>query len=157
MTASDAHKHVRPLDFDDLHLRKKYSVAQAYGRSKAANISFIQELARRLAGTGVTANSFHPGFVRTDMGANHGPWSKLLLKVISPFANSPERGADTGMLLATAPELAGQSGGYYAKRKRLEPAATARGDDQARRLWEVSEAMTGLEHVEGSAGREWRS
>ena len=90
MTTSDAHKHVRPLDFDDLHLRKKYSVAQAYGRSKAANILFIQELARRLAGTGVTANSFHPGFVRTDMGANHGPWAKLLLKVISPFANSPK-------------------------------------------------------------------
>ncbi len=116
-TASDAHKGAR-LDFDDLQSAKKYSGFSVYGRSKLANILFNRELARRIAGTGVTANCLHPGFVATRFGDQSGGILSVAVKIAKPIgAISPEEGAKTIIYLASSPEVEGKSGGYYYKNK----------------------------------------
>ncbi len=131
------------LDFDDLQGAKRYNGWQAYGRSKLANILFTRELARRLAGTGVTANCFHPGVVATRFGSASGGLTGLLLPLARPFFSSPDDGADTLVYLASAPEIADATGQYFVKRKIVQPSARARDDAAARRLWEASEALAG--------------
>jgi len=144
-TASDAHKFGGgALNFDDLQGEKRYSVTRAYGQSKLANILFTRELARREADTGVTANAFHPGFVGSDFSKNNGRIATLLMTLGRPFARSPEKGAETGVYLCSAPSLVGQSGGYWTDMKQVAPAAYARRDADAARLWEISERLTGL-------------
>ena len=139
-TASDAHAGAR-LDFDDLQCAAGYGGLKAYGRSKLCNILFTRELARRLAGTGVTANCLHPGVVATRFGDEAGGWTAWLFPVIRRFAISPEAGADTIVYLVSSPEVAGVSGEYFAKRRIATPSAAARDDAAARLLWEKSEAI----------------
>ena len=105
---------------------------------------FTRGLARRLDGTAVTASCAHPGVVRTGSGRESRPLLKLGVTIARPFMASPERGADTIVYLASSSDVAGQSGGYYVKRQRREPSAAARDDAAARRLWELSEKLTGL-------------
>jgi hypothetical protein len=93
---------------------------------------------------GVMANCAHPGVVRTGFGRESRPLLKLGITIARPFMLSPERGADTIMYLASSPDVAGQTAGYYVKRQRREPSAAARDDTVARELWELSERMTGL-------------
>ncbi len=143
-TASDAHKG-QTLDFDDLQARRSYSAFKVYGRSKLANILFTRELAKKLAGTGVTANCLHPGFVATRFGDN----SQGLLKVAiglakSLIAISPEKGAQTIVYLASSPEVAQASGGYYYKNKLATPTAQAQDDASAKRLWQDTEKLAGV-------------
>ena len=145
LTASDAHRMGGEIDLEDLGLERGYSWSRAYGRSKGANILYTRELSRRLDGSGVTVNCYHPGMVRSELGANEGMLAKLLLKLIWPFALSPEAGADTGVHLATTPEFEGRSGGYYYKRKPLESKPWASDAAKARRLWERSIEMTGFD------------
>jgi NAD(P)-dependent dehydrogenase (short-subunit alcohol dehydrogenase family) len=140
---SDAHSAAR-LDLSDLNLERGWDSWRSYANSKLANILFTRELARRLDGTGVTANCAHPGVVRTGFGRQATPLLKLGITIARPFMLSPERGADTIVYLASSPDVAGQSGGYYVKRQRREPSAAARDDDAARKLWEISQEMTGL-------------
>jgi NAD(P)-dependent dehydrogenase (short-subunit alcohol dehydrogenase family) len=140
---SDAHSAAR-LDLSDLNLERGWDSWRSYANSKLANILFTRELARRLDGTGVTANCAHPGVVRTGFGRQATPLVKLGITIVRPFLLSPERGADTIVYLASSPDVAGQSGGYYVKRQRREPSAAARDDDAARKLWEISQEMTGL-------------
>jgi retinol dehydrogenase 12 len=140
---SDAHSAAR-LDLADLNLERGWDSWRSYANSKLANILFTRELARRLDGTGVTANCAHPGVVRTGFGRQARPLLKLGITIARPFLLSPERGADTIVYLASSPEVAGQSGGYYVKRQRREPSAAARDDATARKLWEISQEMTGL-------------
>src|SRR5215469_2633046 len=142
-TTSDAHSAAR-LDLSDLNLENGWVSWRSYANSKLANILFTRELARRLDGTGVTANCAHPGVVRTGFGRQARPLLKLGITIARPFLLSPERGADTIVYLATSPDVAGQSGGYYVKRQRREPSAAARDEGAARELWEVSQEMTGL-------------
>ena len=141
-TASDAHRGAS-LDFDDLQGSKGYSGWKAYGSSKLANILFTRELARRLGGTGVTANCLHPGFVATRFGDSAGGWTSRLIPWAKMFAISPERGADTIVYLASSPEVQGVTGEYFVKRKVERPSAAARDDEAARRLWEASETLAG--------------
>jgi retinol dehydrogenase 12 len=141
--ASDAHTAAR-LDLDDLQLEHGWDSWRAYANSKLANILFTRELARRLDGTGVTANCAHPGVVRTRFGNEGGPLLRFGLALGRPFMLSPQRGASTVVYLATSPEVAGATGGYYVKSKLREPSAAARDDATARRLWELSEELTGL-------------
>lgn len=143
--ASDAHRMARPgLDFDDLQGRKRYSGMQAYARSKLANILFTTELARRLAGTGVTANSLHPGFVATNFGQGNG-WVSTVIKLTAPvFGLRAAEGAKTGVYLAASPEVEGVTGKYFVKCRPAEPAPPGRDEQAARRLWQVSEEMIGL-------------
>jgi hypothetical protein len=140
---SDAHSAAR-LDLGDPNLEHGWESWRSYANSKLANILFTRELARRLDGTGVTANCAHPGVVRTGFGRESRPLLKLGITIARPFMASPERGADTIVYLASSPDVAGQTGGYYVKRQRREPSAAARDDTAARELWELSEKMTGL-------------
>jgi retinol dehydrogenase 12 len=140
---SDAHSAAR-LDLRDPNLEHGWDSWRSYANSKLANILFTRELARRLDGTGVTANCAHPGVVRTGFGRESRPLLKLGITIARPFMLSPERGAETIVYLASSPDVAGQTGGYYVKRQRREPSAAARDDTAARELWELSEKMTGL-------------
>jgi len=139
-TSSDAHKGMT-LDFSNLQSAGGYSGLKVYGRSKLANILFTRELARRLAGTGVTANCFHPGVVATRFGSSSGGFASFVIPFLRPFFISPERGADTLAYLASSPEVADTTGEYFVKRKIVEPSSAARDDPAARRLWEASEAL----------------
>ena len=137
--SSAAHKNCT-LDLDDLQGERRYSGFGAYSRSKLANVLFTQELSRRLEGTGVTANCLHPGVVATGIFRNVPGWIRFILT--SPLVLSPERGADTMIYLATAPELAGVSGEYFVKREPVRSSRASRDAETARRLWWASEVLT---------------
>jgi NAD(P)-dependent dehydrogenase (short-subunit alcohol dehydrogenase family) len=140
-TASNAHFGAR-LDFADLQCARDYSGWRAYRRSKLCNVLFTRELARRLAGTGVTANCLHPGFVASRFGDEAGGWNGWAISLAKRFAAiSPEEGADTIVYLASSPAVAAVSGAYFAKRKIAKPSAAARDDAAARTLWERSEEL----------------
>jgi retinol dehydrogenase 12 len=142
--ASDAHRFGGPLDFGDLQSERRYRPMRVYGRSKLCNILFTRELAQRLRGSGVTANCAHPGAVATRLGQQSGWWARALGRALGVFFSSPEEGARTPVYLAASPEVADKSGGYFAREREREPAAFARDDDAAHRLWEVSADLTGI-------------
>ena len=110
-TASNAHRQGH-LDFDDLHSARRFRAFTVYGTSKLCNILFTRELARRLAGRGVTANSFTPGFVATRFGDQAGGLYALGVRVAKLFADSAEKGAETLVYLASSPEAANVSGQF---------------------------------------------
>jgi NAD(P)-dependent dehydrogenase (short-subunit alcohol dehydrogenase family) len=139
-TSSTAHQGAS-LDFDDLQSARGYGGFKVYGRSKLANILFTRELARRLAGTGVTANCFHPGVVATRFGSSSGGFASLVIPLLRPFFLSPAQGADTLVYLASAPDVAKTTGEYFVKRRVVTPSSAARDDKAAKRLWEASEAL----------------
>jgi NAD(P)-dependent dehydrogenase (short-subunit alcohol dehydrogenase family) len=141
-TASAAHIG-RSLDFDDLQLTKEYGIMTAYGRSKLANILFTRELARRLAGTGVTANCLHPGFVATGLGQRAGGIFGWAVRFTMLFAGQAKRGAQTIVHLASSPDVASVSGAYFISSRQAEPSPAARDDLAARRLWDESERIAG--------------
>ena len=139
-TASAAHYGAK-LDFEDLQCARGYSAWKAYNRSKLANILFTRELAKRLAGTNVTANCLHPGIVASRFGDEAGGWTARLFPFIKRFAISPAGGADTIIYLASSPDAAKASGEYFAKRKIKTPSRAARDDTAAAKLWAMSEAI----------------
>jgi NAD(P)-dependent dehydrogenase (short-subunit alcohol dehydrogenase family) len=144
--ASRAHRG-KEIDFDDLMSVRGYGVMRTYGRSKLANILFTRALAKRLAGSKVTANCLHPGLIATGIGQTNAlarlAW-KLIVKARGGI--SVEEGAGTSVYLATAPEVEGLSGGYYVKCRlaELQTRAEAVSDAVAERLWKVSEELVGL-------------
>ncbi|MFN2589887.1 MAG: SDR family NAD(P)-dependent oxidoreductase [Actinomycetota bacterium] len=144
-TSSVAHS-VATIPFDDLNAERSYGRAgfTRYGETKLANILFTTELARRLEGTGVTANSFHPGFVATGFNTNNGVLMRFGMALTRPFARSPEKGADTLVWLLDSEDVSSETGGYFVDRRRVVPSRAARDEDAARRLWEVSEEQTVL-------------
>jgi retinol dehydrogenase 12 len=142
-TASDAHKGYT-LDFDDLQATKSYSAIKAYGRSKLCNILFTRELARRWAGTRVTANCLHPGFVATRFGDSSGGFLSSVVRFAKNFAISPEKGAETIVYLASSPEVSADSGEYFYKCRPATPTAGGRDDAAAGRLWVESAKLAGL-------------
>jgi NAD(P)-dependent dehydrogenase (short-subunit alcohol dehydrogenase family) len=117
---------------------------RVYGTSKLCNILFTYELARRLAGSRVTANCLHPGAVATRLGRNNGRIATVLTKVLAPFFRTPEEGADTAVYLATSPEVATTSGAYFARRRLIRSARVSYDVDVQRRLWDASESLTGV-------------
>jgi NAD(P)-dependent dehydrogenase (short-subunit alcohol dehydrogenase family) len=141
--ASGAHTAAR-LDLDDLQLENGWESWRAYANSKLANILFTRELARRLAGSTVTANCAHPGLVRTRFGRETRQPMRTAVTLARPFMLSPQRGARTVVYLAASPAVAGASGGYYVRNQRREPSPAARDAVTARRLWQLSEELTGL-------------
>jgi NAD(P)-dependent dehydrogenase (short-subunit alcohol dehydrogenase family) len=130
------------IDFDDLQHEKRYSSFKVYSDSKLANVLFTYELARRLAGTGVTANCLHPGVVTTGFGKNNPGLPKTLITLAGPFMLSPEKGARTSIYLATSPEVEGVTGKYFDKCKSVSSSKQSYDPESARRLWQVSEDMT---------------
>jgi len=144
--ASTAHNFARRgMVFDDLMAERSYKAMEVYGRSKLANILFTSELAKRLDGTGVTANSLHPGSVATGY-ARDGDTTGFMawgVKVYArlPISLTPEKGARTSVYLCSSPEVEGVSGRYFAKCKQKTPSANARDEAAAIRLWQVSEDL----------------
>jgi len=142
--ASAAHSSARRgLDFDDLQSTQKYRSFSVYGKSKLANILFTRELARRWDDIGVTANAVHPGFVASRFGrdGDTGRLTNFVFPLLRPFALTPTQGAQTQVYVASAPELAGITGGYWVKSAPATPSAAAQDDAAAARLWEVSESL----------------
>ena len=140
--ASEANQMGR-IAFEDLNLERRWSGFRAYCQSKLANILFATELARRLP-AGTTANSLHPGGVRTNLARGNGGWFRMGFRLAWPFLISAARGADTVVWLASSADVEGVRGRYFEKRRPIEPNPIARDPAVARRLWEASESLTGL-------------
>jgi NAD(P)-dependent dehydrogenase (short-subunit alcohol dehydrogenase family) len=138
--SSEAHRPAR-LNWDDLQGERRYRGLRAYGTAKLGNLLFTRELARRTAGTGVTANAVHPGVVGTEL--LFGGWAPL--RLLRRFMRTPEQGARVVVRLASAPELEGVTGRYFRDEGEIRPSAAALDDDAARRLWRLSAQMTGLD------------
>jgi NAD(P)-dependent dehydrogenase (short-subunit alcohol dehydrogenase family) len=146
--ASTAHNAARKgIPFDDLQSTQHYRGMRVYGQSKLANILFTLELARRFEGSAATANSLHPGTVRSGYGADGDARGLLAfgIKIASPFFLSPAKGARTSVYLASSPEVEGVSGEYFVKCKPRAPRRWAQDPEAARRLWQVSEELVGLD------------
>jgi NAD(P)-dependent dehydrogenase (short-subunit alcohol dehydrogenase family) len=141
-TASDAHRRAT-LDFDDLQSARDYAGLKAYRRSKLCNILYTRELARRSAGTGVTANSLHPGFVATRFGDQSGGLLSYGVRLAKMFAISVEKGAETLVYLASSPEMTTISGGYFYQCQLATPTRVAQDDAAARRLWAETAKLAG--------------
>jgi NAD(P)-dependent dehydrogenase (short-subunit alcohol dehydrogenase family) len=133
------------LDFENINGKRKMGIGGlgAYGRSKLALNLFTYELARRLRGSGVTANCLHPGAVRTNIWFQTGVFSPLT-RVASLFMLSPEEGAKTSVYLASSPEVEGVTGKYFEKCKPKRSSPESYDEAVAARLWDLSERMTGL-------------
>jgi NAD(P)-dependent dehydrogenase (short-subunit alcohol dehydrogenase family) len=142
-TASIAHTFGR-LDFDDLQSARRYSAFGAYGLSKLCNILWTRELARRLEGAGVTANCVHPGGVNTNFAGDARGMIGAVMGLTRRFMLTPAQGTDTLIHLAASPEVAGKTGGYWTRRRLVQPAAAARDPIAARRLWEISAQLAGM-------------
>jgi NAD(P)-dependent dehydrogenase (short-subunit alcohol dehydrogenase family) len=141
-TASGAHAFGR-LDFADLRSERRYSAMTAYGTSKLCNILWTCALSRRLANTGVTVNCFHPGGVNTGFADNTAGALRMLMGLAKPFMLTPAKGADTLVWLASARGIEGRTGGYWVKRKLVQPSAAARDPDNVARLWAQSARIAG--------------
>jgi len=141
--SSIAHRMAR-LDFGDLQSERLYDGFSVYARSKLANVLFTYELARRLEGTGVTANTLHPGLVRTGFGHNNGRAARafMTLSQLPPLATTPRRGARTQVWLAGADAVQDTSGRYFVGRRARRSSRASRDRAAQGRLWEVSEKLT---------------
>ncbi|WP_405161671.1 SDR family oxidoreductase [Nocardia sp. NBC_01499] len=130
------------LDLDDPGFRRGYSGEKAYSRSKLANILYARALARRLAGTGVTVNAFHPGAVATGIW-NSMPWFGQPLVTVAKrlFMITAAEGGRALTHLATDPELAAVTGEYFQKNRIKTPSRRAQDDALGQRLCELSATM----------------
>lgn len=150
-TSSQAHQGAR-IPFNDMAAERSYGSFgfRRYSETKLANILFTLELARRLEGTGVTANCFHPGVVASGFNRNNSTLMRLAMTIVKPFSRSPEKGAETLVWLADSPQVSGVSGDYFVDMRQVSPSAAAQDTEAARRLWAVSEEQTSA-----SAPRSW--
>jgi NAD(P)-dependent dehydrogenase (short-subunit alcohol dehydrogenase family) len=142
-TASQAHRGAH-IPFDDLNAERSYRGFGRYCETKLANILFTTELARRLDGTRVTANCFHPGLVATGFNRNNGLLMNLGMTMLRPVARSPEKGAKTLVWLATSSAVANVSGVYFFDQEQTPPSPEAQDTDTAKRLWEISERQCAI-------------
>jgi retinol dehydrogenase 12 len=134
--ASDSHYQAKGINFDGLRSRTKgITGLPEYAVSKLCNVLHAAELGRRLAGTGVTAYSLHPGVVASQIW-RRVPWPAR--QIVTRRMLTIEQGARTSLYCATSPEVAGESGLYYDNCKRTEPSRVTT-PELAARLWEYSE------------------
>ena len=131
------------INFDDLMAAKKYRSFAAYSQSKLANVLFTYELARRLAGSGVTANALHPGGVATGFGSGEGVMG-WVFKLLRPFLLTAEQGAQTQIYLASSPEVEEITGQYFDKKKAVQSSKESYDTAVAQRLWQVSQQLTSV-------------
>lgn len=144
ITVSSTTHHGAVIDLDDLQSERDYDSADVYAITKLMNVLFTYELARRLEGTGVTANCMHPGAVATKLLADYMRVPIVGGVLAKSFGASPEQGADTVVYLAAAPEVAEVTGRYFTTRREAKSSPTSHDDSTARRLWDASERLTGL-------------
>jgi retinol dehydrogenase 14 len=144
MTASIGH-YQGTIDFDDLGYRQGYGIVKAYSRSKLANVLYMRNLSRELAGTGVTVNALHPGMVSSDIW-NGAPWfARPILAVVKRLNMiTPEKGGQRLAYLATDPTLSNVTGKYFQNNQIQTPSELAQNDAIAERLRNVSDQLVGL-------------
>jgi len=144
VVASSAHRLAKNgMDFDDLQSKHRYGAVDAYCASKLANVLFTRELARRLDGSGVTANSLHPGVIASNFntdGGTGGLWG-FTFKWLRPLLMSPDKGARTSVHVCCEPGIGAVNGAYFEKRRESTPSRAALDNDAALRLWEASESL----------------
>jgi NAD(P)-dependent dehydrogenase (short-subunit alcohol dehydrogenase family) len=144
-TASGAHRRATGIfDLNNLQLRNGYKPMEAYGLSKLCNIMFTHELAKRCKDTSVTANSFHPGLVRTQLTDESRWLYRIVFTLGKPFMRSPKKGAETAIYLATSDEVKSVSGRYFKDKRESKPDSIAYRDELTEKLWEISEKLTGI-------------
>ncbi|HEY2746159.1 MAG TPA: SDR family oxidoreductase [Polyangia bacterium] len=141
--ASEAHRGGR-VDFDDLQLERRYTAFGAYCLSKLMNLLFTFELARRVAGRGITANAAHPGPVASNFGRSNRGVFGFLFALAGPFMLTPGKGARTQIWLASSPDVAGVSGKYFAKCREKKPSPRALDEAVQKRLWDVTAGLVGV-------------
>ena len=147
VNVSGSYHRKATIDFDDLMCEKTYSALRANNQAKLALILFTYELARRLEGTGVTANCLHPGAVATDFAETDpdmSPFLRLVYKLLKLFFVSPEQGAETSVYLASSPEVEGVTGKYYEQMVETPSSPESYDVAVAKRLWQVSTELAGL-------------
>lgn len=142
--SSEAHRGAS-TPFDDLQSEKSYSPYRVYAQTKLANVLFTYELARRLAGTTVTANCLHPGVIATKLLSDALGVPNALRFVTRAIGASSEKGAQTSLYLATSPEVEEVSGKYFVNCAETQSSRKSYEESVARQLWEVSARLTGLE------------
>ncbi len=136
------------IDFTDLQSERSYNRSKSYGSAKLANILFTKELARRLEGTGVTANVLHPGLVNTSFVKNESNtdlFATIFGALYPLISRTPEKGAETSIYLASSPEVEGISGKYFVDCKAVPVSPEAEDIATARKLWDVSAELVHLE------------
>jgi NAD(P)-dependent dehydrogenase (short-subunit alcohol dehydrogenase family) len=149
--ASGAHSGVRG-DFERCFHPETYNRKAAYGNSKLANLMFAYELARRLKGTNVTSNAVDPGGVATNLGRNNGivSWLRHVgYHALKGDLLSPEKGAETIVFLSSSPAVEGVTGKYFRRNREVPSADISYDEAAAKKLWDLSIAMTGLERRNG--------
>lgn len=142
--ASTAHSR-GVIDFDDLQLEHHYQGYRAYANSKLMNVVFTYELARRLEGTGVTANCLHPGIIHTNLLRNFSSVINVGFHILQRFFKQPDDGAELPVYLASSPDVAGVTGKYFRHGAEMGTSAVSNDRDIQRRLWEESERLTGFQ------------
>ena len=143
VTSVGHHAAFKGMRFDDLQSEKGYDGMEVYCRAKLANVLFTRELARRAAGSGLTANTAHPGWVRSRFGMDGDTTGKSAFgfRAMRPFQISPRTGAKTSVFLATSPDVATRTGEYWVRSKPGHMGKHARDDAAAQRLWDESERL----------------
>lgn len=131
--------HGGTINFDDVEFKRRFRGMRAYRQSKLANVLFIKELARRLQGTGVTANCLMPGFVATGLSRNSGAVSRAFVNIL---ASSPEKGAETPIYLASSPEVEGISGECFRKKRIARTSRASNDPALANKLWDLGVKYT---------------
>jgi retinol dehydrogenase 14 len=145
VTVSSGAQAAGRIEFDDLQGTRNYSGQRAYSQSKLANVMFTNELARRLAGTGVTATCAHPGVVRTNFGAeDQARFFTVIRRLILPLLKTPAHGAQTAIYLASSPDMDGVTGQFFVNCKPKTANKFAYDTDMTRRLWRVSADLVGM-------------
>ncbi len=142
--SSESHRGAT-MHFDDLTFEDRpYWGLGAYGASKLANLLFTYELDRRLVHENITVNALHPGFVNTYIGKQYALLRPMMNIIHALFAKRPEEGPETSIYLAGSPDVAEVSGKYFIDEKQVRSSPASYKEEDARRLWEISESMTGL-------------
>jgi NAD(P)-dependent dehydrogenase (short-subunit alcohol dehydrogenase family) len=143
--ASSGHRQVKAIPWADLPRGSDMTALQAYQTSKLLNVLFTYELARRLAGTRVTANCADPGFVRTQLGRDAtGPF-RVFLRLTRPWQSSPATGAETSVYLASSTAAGKATGGYFSKSRQTKSSPLSQDREAAKRLWELSTKLSLIE------------
>lgn len=134
------------FDFDDLQREKDYKGMRAYAGSKLMLTTYTLELAKRLEGTGVTANVVEPGFVATKLGRNSGSLlNSVMFTLVRPMQITSEKAAENTVYAATSPELVGVTGKVFSKKQEKETPPITHDGEARRRLWEEALRLLGID------------
>jgi len=134
------------FDFDDLQRETGYKGMQAYAGSKLMLTTYTLEQARRLEGTGVTANVVEPGFVATNLGRNSGSLlNSVMFTLVRPMQVTPEKAAENTVYAATSPDLEGVTGKVFSKKQEKETPPITHDGEARRRLWVEALRLLGID------------